>query len=884
MLFAICALRRPAALAGFATLVVLILAGLAAPAARAEFGFSDLRVSFTEADGAAVEQAGSHPYVWTIDLGLNTVFDPVFGEVSDQDIKDLRIVLPPGLVGAPALLPRCSQDDFSSDSCAAETVVGEIALSTNNDEAAGDVFPVYNLEPPRGSAVELGFIAVHVPVKIRIGIAPDPPHNLVASIVNAPQAASFFSATLKVFGVPGGVPFLTMPRRCGSPLTSVFAADSWQQPGAWTSPAAVEADGGSAPALLLSGCEELHFGPAVEVRLTSAAARAPSGLDLSLDAPLKGLESPTGTADADVGGIALDLPEGMTINASVAAGLVACTPAAYARETPAAVPGEGCPEAAKIGTAEAETPLLGEPLAGSLYVAQPDDEATATPGAENPFDSLLVLYAVLENPHLGVLVKQPVEIEVDPVTGRLSASIDDLPQIPFSHFELRLRGGPRSPFVTPPACGAYAVGYSLDPSSGAAALSGEEGFGLDQGCGAPAFQPTLSAGVTQAVAGADSPFVLSLGRRDGDQNLSRLTVTLPEGLAAGFGTVPFCPEGLAAHGDCPAGSRIGSARISAGAGPSPVWIPSGDAPPGPVYLAGPYRGAPFSLAIVVPAQAGPFDLGTVVVRAAVSIDPETARAKIDLDPLPQILDGIPVAYRELRLAVDRPGFVVNPTGCAARTVDAAIISITGTAVVAADRFRVGGCSRLRFAPKVSLRLAGPTQRGAHPRLRAVLTARRGDANIRAAAITLPRAELLDSRHIGAVCTRVQFAVRECPGASVYGYARVWTPLLDRPLEGPVYLRSSSHELPDLVAALDGQVQLALAAQVDSVRGRLRTTFEEIPDVPLHKLTLTMRGGSRGLFANSGGLCAGQRRHVGVTLVGHNGKRRHLKPVVRTDCR
>jgi hypothetical protein len=880
MHFAICASRRTAALAGFAALAVLVFA---VPAARADFGFDELRVSFTEEDGSAPAAAGSHPFAWTVGLGLNTVLDPVFGEVSDQDVKDLRIVLPPGLVGAPALLLRCSQDDFSADSCAAETAVGSIALKTNSHEADGDVFPVYNLEPPYGSPAELGFMAVHVPVKIRIGIGPDPPHNLVASIVNAPQAAAFSSATLTLRGVTGGKPFLTLPRSCGGPPASVFAADSWQQPGTWTSATVVEADDGSGSPLRLSGCEELPFEPEVDVGPTSAARQAPSGLSFSLDAPVEGLESPTERADADVGAIDLALPEGMAVNASVAAGLLACTPAAYARETPTAAPGEGCPEASKVGTTEVVTPLLDEPVAGSLYVAQPDDPATAAPGAENPFDTMLALYVVLENPRLGVLVKQAMRVEADPASGRLTASIDDLPQLPLSHLELRLRGGERSPFVTPSACGHYAIGYSLDPSSGAAALSGEDSFGVDQGCGAAEFKPTLSAGVTEPRAGAASPFVLRLGQGDGEQNPSRVALTLPKGLSADFGAVSRCPESLAAQGACPADSRIGSARIAAGAGAIPVWIPAAAAPPGAVYLAGPYRGAPFGLAIVVPARAGPFDLGTVVVRAAVSIDPRTAQAKIDLDPLPQILDGIPIAYRELRLTVDRPGFVLNPTGCAPRTVDAAVTSTTGTAAAAADRFRVGGCSRLRFAPRVSLRLAGPTHRGAHPEVRATVTARGGDANIRRAVLGLPVTELLDTRHIGTVCTRVEFAARRCPRGSVYGFARAWTPLLDRPLEGPVYLRASDHQLPDLVAALDGQVQLDLAARVDAVRGRLRTTFAAMPDVPFRKFSLTMYGGERGLFANSGGLCA-QRRRAKAAFVAHNLKRRLANPVVKTDCR
>jgi hypothetical protein len=632
----------------------------------------------------------------------------------------------------------------------------------------------------------------------------------------------------------------------------------------------------------MSGCGELGFESRVDLRPTSAAARDSSGLDLSLDSADQGLTSASDIAESDIAGAVLALPAGMTVNASVAEGLGACGPADYARETLDSPSGGGCPETSKIGTVMVESPLLEEPVGGTVFVAQPDDPATAVPGAENPFDSLLSLYVVFRDAKLGVLIKQAIEVEADAATGRLTGRIDGIPQLPFSRLKLHLREGARAPLTTPPACGTHGAGYELTPSSGAAPLRGQSSFSLDQGCAAAGFAPSVSAGTVTPRAGAASPFVLDLGRADAEQGLSRLTVALPPGLSANFGSVPLCPSALAATGACSAASRIGSARVAAGTGPIPVWIPRPANPAGSVYLAGPYEGAPFSLVVAVPARAGPFDLGTVVVRAAVLVDRRTARAKVRLDPLPQIIDGIPISYRAVHLVLDRPGFVFNPTSCAASAVDASIGSATGATATASNRFQARDCAALGFRPKVSLRLLGPTRRGAHPRLRTVLTPRPGDANIARAAVTLPGTELLDNRHLGTTCTPAQFAAERCPAGSISGYAKAWTPMLDRPLAGPVYLRASGRRLPELAASLDGQLRLDLTARVDSVAGRLRNTLLAVPDVPLSRVVLTMRGGRRGLLVNTGGLC-GHGRRAGAALGAQNGRRHDISLVVRADC-
>jgi hypothetical protein len=863
-------------LAAFASAVPLTTS------AQASFGFEQLGLTFASQDGSAASRAGSHPFAWTTELSVNTVGEPG-ADVPDGALNSLRIQLPPGLVGTPALLPRCSRADLAALTCPASSEVGEIELVTDLAELDGEHLPLYSVEPRIGAAAELVFMAQGVPVPIVITIDPNPPHNLVASILNAPNAAAFFGSTLTIWGTPGAKPFLTLPRNCSTPLAAAFEATSWEAPGTWTPPAwATAYDDSTPPApLVMTGCEELDFEPTAEARPTTGAAAASSGLDLGLDLPVDGLVSPEGSAQADVRQATLRLPDGMTVNPSIAEGLGVCTPTEYAGESLDPTR-EGCPDGSKIGSVEAESPLLEEPVKGSVFVAQPDVPETTARGAENPFDSLFALYVVLENPRLGILLKQALRVDADPGTGSLAATSGELPPLPFSRLALSLRGGPRGPLVTPPSCGPHAIELSLSPSSGAPALNRQSAFALDSECAAPGFRPRLLAGTTRPLAGAPSPFALSLTRAAGEQSLSALSLTLAPGLSANFGAVPRCPESSAATGGCPADSRVGSVDVVVGGSSIPLSIPVPGRPPGGVYLAGPYRGAPFSLVIALGAQAGPFDLGPVVTRTAVFVDRATGRARIRLDPLPPILDGVPIGYRALHLVLDRPGFILNPTSCAESSSNATVTSVAGAVAGATDRFQVGGCPALGFKPRASVRLLGPTHRGAHPRLRAVLATRPADANIRRVAVTLPATELLDSRRIGAVCTVRQFDAMRCPPGSVYGQAKAWTRLLDRPLQGPVYLRESKSRLPDLVASLRGQIQLDLVSRVDSVGGRLRIIPRALPDAPLSKVVLTTQGGKRGLLVNTGGLCARPRR-AAIDFMAQSGKRHYAAVVVRTDC-
>jgi hypothetical protein len=301
-----------------------------------------------------------------------------------------------------------------------------------------------------------------------------------------------------------------------------------------------------------------------------------------------------------------------------------------------------------------------------------------------------------------------------------------------------------------------------------------------------------------------------------------------------------------------------------------------------VYLGGPYKDAPLSVVSVVPAQVGPFDLGNVVVRSALGVDPETGVATVKTDPLPQFIEGVPVLYRRLHVLVDRPEFSLNPTDCRELAITSTVSSTAGAIAHPAARFQVDGCKRLGFKPKLAIRLKGGTERGDYPALSATLKARRGDANLGRVSVALPHSEFLAQEHIGTICTRVQFAASHCPKGSVYGRAKAWTPLLDKPLEGPVYLRSSDHPLPDLVMDLDGQIEIAVAARIDSKHGGIRTTFESVPDAPISKFVLRMKGGSKSLLTNSTDICRGRKRAT-VRMRAQNGRSFAARPALRARC-
>lgn len=906
----------------FAVLAALV----AASPASAEFGFKRLDVTFTAADGSPQTEAGTHPFAMTTDLDFNTVFDPDLGEggvdVPDGAARNLFVDLPPGLIGNPTATPRCSGEDFatidsiSRTACPDSTAVGvvDVELNLQNIQA-----PVYNLVPTRGVAAKFGFVIAKAPVTFEAVVNPNPPHNVVASVTGVTQVLKVYGSSLTLWGNPGDPahddergncrvlpgplcptnapkkPFLTLPRSCTGPLSTLFRADSWESPGAW-----VEKQALTNVPVGTTGCDRLGLTLQIDSRPTTERAESASGLDFDIDIEDEGLTSPGGRAQSDVKEVHVALPEGITLNPSAANGLAACTPADYGREAVDSEPGAGCPEAAKVGSIEVETPLLeDEVLQGSVYVAQQDDPATVQPGAENPFDSTFAMYLVIRNRQLGVLVKQAGEVRPDPVSGQLESSFREVPQVPFSRLRFRFRSGPRAPLVTPPSCGLYTTEAEFTPwaNPGEPVLTSSSfeiarGIG-GAGCPAPGpgpFDPAFVAGSIDKAAGAYSPFYLRFSRRDGEQEMLRFSSSWPPGLVAKLAGVAKCPDAAiaAARGktgrqeladpSCPASSRIGRTLAGAGVGSELTYVP------GDLYMAGPVGDAPLSVVAITPAVAGPFDVGTVAVREALQVDRTTAAVYVDADlsdPFPRILAGVPLRLRDLRAYLDREDFVLNPTNCKRFQLGATLFGSSAAAPLSSP-FQVAGCRELGFRPRLSLRLKGKTKRSGNPSLRAILRTRPGDANIGRASVTLPHSAFLDQAHIRTICTRVQFAADRCPPGSIYGRARAVTPLLDEPLKGPVYLRSSDNELPDLVAALHGEVDVDVVGRIDSKNGGIRTTFETVPDAPVTKFVLDMQGGEKGLIENSRNLCRHQARAT-VEFTGQNGRVHGFRPLVKPDC-
>jgi hypothetical protein len=909
----------------FISSLILFVAvlGVSASASRAvdlnEYGIAAVNASLSST------QAGDHPDMSTF---VEVRTDPASPADPDGDhepyaaTKDVQVSLPAGLTGNPKAAARCSMLQFATalqedGGCPADSQVGIAVLHLYG--IGGPLYePIYNLEAPGGDKVaRLGFYGYNVPVAIDVKLRSEGDYGLTTFGQNIPSQFPFVSAQVNIWGVPaahshdtekqtpkevadsgGSVKespprksglqpeaFLTNPTTCAGPLSVGFAVDSYAAPGDFRTASA------SLPSI--TGCQDLDFPTGSSFKPTSSEADSPSGLEALLTMNQSNLKLPEELAPAELRRAVITLPQGVALNPSSADGLTGCS-----EEQIGLLPGPGihfqaappaCPESSKVGSVEIETPVLNGPLKGSLYVATP---------FANPFNSLLSGYLYAQG--YGATIKLAGKFELDQATGRITALFDENPQQPFETIRLRFKEGNQGVLVTPPMCGTYGIDSAFSPWSAADPANPTPAetkfetstFNIDRGpdgsaCpNPPVFTPGFEAGAVTPLAGIYSPLIVKASRPDGSQTLRAIDVKLPPGLTGKLAGISYCPEkniagagqraGLAeqAASSCPQDSRIGSVTVAAGAGNNPIHVG------GAAYLAGPYKGAPLSLVAITPAVAGPFDLGTVIVRTALQVDPTTARIHAVSDQLPTILNGIPLHLRSVVVDANRQEFSRNPTSCEPMSIDA---TLTGSPDLKslAERFQVGGCHDLGFKPKLNLRLKGGTKRGAYPTLNATLTARSGDADIKRVSVAMPHSEFLAQEHINTICTRVQFAADQCPKGSVYGRARAFSPLLDKPLEGPVYLRSSNNKLPDLVVALKGQVDVDLAGRIDSVNGGIRTTFGQVPDVPVSKFTLRMKGGKKSLLVNSADICRSKDRAT-VKMRAHNGRSLVAQPVLKNS--
>ncbi len=894
----------------------------------------------TGEDGSAVTQAGAHPERLTVDLAFST--EKSGGQLSGvEHPRQIVGELPRGVIANPAATPvRCTEAQLTGAvGCPRASQVGSVTIMTQAGGAVPITSPLYNMVPPPGAPGSFGFDAVGVGIYVHLlgSVRSDGDYGLSGTVndILARDPNPVLSAQTQLWGDPtspvhdgarqcstfGDCPldpaerselaFLTMPTECsGEPLLTGAGVSSWENPATFHEALYGGADLEGNP-VSLSGCNALEFEPTIEAAPTTNLIDSPSGLDFHLHQPqeldLGGL-STAALKDATV-----TLPAGMVANPSQADGLAACSATQIGlKSAVGAAPirfdkaPNACPDAAKLGKVVVSTPLLEDPLPGegglgAVYLAEP---------FANPFGSLLAIYIVIEDPNTGTVAKLAGQVIPDPATGQLSSRFEENPQLPLEDIELEFFDGPRAPLRTPPACATHTVAADFTPWS---APEGQDAHPTDSftptatpaggtcpaSAAAAPHAPAFSAGTVSPQAAAYTPFVMRLARGDGTQEITGLETMLPPGLSAKLAGVSNCPEEAIAAArarerpelgalelaapSCPAASEVGTVAVAAGAGPTPLNVQ------GRAYLAGPYKGAPLSLVIITPAIAGPFDLGAVVVRAALHVDAKSAQVHAVSDPLPRIIEGIPLDLRSAYLRIGRAQFTLNPTSCDPMSIQARAGSLFGQVALLSSSFQVGGCQALPFKPKLSLRLIGGTRRGAHPKLRATLTAKPGEANIASTSVALPRSEFLDQSHIRTVCTRVQFAADQCPEGAIYGHVRAFTPLLDEPLEGPIYLRSSDNELPDTVGVLKGPpsrpFEIEVSARIDSFKRGIRANFEAVPDAPVSKVVVTMRGGRKGLLINSENLCeiGRAKRRATVKMDGQNGKVHDFRPLLQNDC-
>ena len=912
-----------------AAALVLSLGLIALGAGLAQADTSEYGIESVAAEVSSV-QAAAHPD-FTAELGLRK--DPE-GNLP-ATTKDLRFELPPGLLANPAAVPTCSvaqlvgtdvNDPSNETGCPQASQVGITEIQLFAPSAPITLFePIFNLEPRPGEPARFGFVAQFIPTFIDTEIEPGRGYAATAKVESISTLVPLLSATSTFWGVPadeshdaqrisayealhnGGVPdtptgkrhaglvptpYMLNPARCGVSGELGITATPYQLPGLHSFMQASLSPN--------TGCGLLEFEPSMTIAPTTSQAETGSGLDVNLSFPTDGYEHPNLPGGAIQRRAEVTLPEGVTVNPSQAVGLGVCTEADFAKETASSLPNEGCPETSKIGTVTAKSPLLEESAEGGLFIAKPK---------ENPFGTLVALYLVLKIPERGVIVKLSGKVEPDPKTGELITTFGEpgyeIPQLPVSSFHLHFREGARSPLVTPPRCGTYESTATFTAWSGQVVTTHPK-FTISSGPnGAPCpsgtlpFKPGFEAGTLNNAASSFSPFYMRLTRNDGDQDLTKFSAALPPGVSGKLAGLTQCLDtsiesakaksGQAelASPSCSKSSEIGEVLAGAGVGQVLTYAK------GKLYLAGPYNGAPLSVASIVPAVAGPFDVGTVVTRVALNVDPRTAVVSVDgsrSDPIPHILAGIPLKVRDVRVYANRPDFTLNPTNCDPFQSTAQIWGGGNDVFSPADdsplsrsaRFQAANCASLGFKPKLSLKLKGATGRGGHPALSGVYRPRKEDANLKSLVLRLPRSAFLDQGHIRTICTRVQFVAKACPQAAIYGHATAYTPLLDQPLSGPVYLRSSNHNLPDFVADLRGLVDIEAVARIDSKNGRIRASFEDVPDAPLSKVVVQMQGAKKGLIVNSTDLCAAPHRAI-LQMSAHNGKHRVLHPELKADC-
>jgi hypothetical protein len=921
------------------------------------FGVEEYEMALEEEGGAPTTQAGAHPFQFTTTITVNQNRDvkPLEGLKSEPEVtpaalaKDLNFRLPPGLIGNPTPFPQCTYAQFftvinsgNENECPSDTAVG-VAVATVHEPAtvgtATIVEPVFSLEPRNGEPARFGFYVTlaNSPVFIDTAVRTGGDYGVTASANNITETGGFLSSEVTFWGVPGDPrhdkqrgwgclyeargmgthspcnaleaqsppPFLSLPTSCAVSLETSVEGDSWLEP---RSPESfLRFPGEFVPAQTLDGCNRLQFRPEIKIATDRQQASTPTGLTTDVHVPQEANKAATGLASANVRDVTLTFPQGVTVNPAAADGLLACAEGQVGLEsgkgaqeellfTPT-LPEGFCPDASKVGTVKIKTPLLppGQSLEGGLYLATP---APNGEGGTNPFSSLLAMYIVAKDPVSGVLVKLAGKSSLNPTTGQISATFENTPDLTFEDAEVHLFGGERAPLATPSHCGTYTTEATFTPWSGTTPIKSSSSFQVTAGpngssCPPAAlpFAPALAAGTSSISAGSFSPLTTTIGREDGNQDIETVKLRMPPGLEGSLAGVALCGEAQADAGACGPESQIGEVTASVGLGADPFTVTGGK-----VYLTGPYAGAPFGLSIVTPAKAGPFDLGKVIVRAKIEIDPLTEQITVTTDTsgpyaIPHILDGIPLEIKHVNVAINRPGFTLNPTNCNTLAFTGTITSDEAASAPVSSTFQATNCATLKFAPDFKVSTSGHTSKENGASLSVKLLypkARLGTyANVAKVKVDLPkqlpsRLTTLQKACLAAVFEKNPAA---CPPASIVGHATVVTPLLPVPLVGPAYFVSHGNEkFPSLTIILQGYgVTAELIGSTLIKNGITSTTYRSTPDVPFNSFELTLPQGKYSALGANGNLCT-SKLAMPTAFVAQNGVEIHTSTKISvTGC-
>jgi hypothetical protein len=912
------------------------------------FGAENYEITPEEEGGGIDTQAGSHPFQLTTTLTFNSKTVPVYDNVAPggkpvpQEVqpvgltKDLRFDLPPGLIGNPIPLPKCPLSAFFKDQCSGATAVGvasPIITLIAPGKYAPTVLaaPLYSLDPAVGEPARFGFLTPVGPVILDTAVRPGGDYGVVVTVSDIFDTYGFIGSQLTFWGVPadarhdtsrgascldtyerpsgGGYrelacpakealrPFLIMPTSCGAPLQSTVEGDSWEAVGSFTAPKSYTfASNGLGEPYVLDGCERLGFEPSISVAADGSQGSTPTGLTVGVHVDQEASLNPTGLADSTVKDTTVTLPVGVVLNPSGADGLMACGLGEIGLESAAE---QSCPESAKVGTVEIETPLLPHPLVGAAYLASQE---------QNPFGSLIALYIVAKDPVSGVLIKLAGEVTPQEGTGQLVSTFRNTPPLPFEDLRLHFFGGSRAPLGTPALCGGYVTSAVIAPWSGNQPVGSSSEFLVTSGpnhaaCQSPLpFAPELTTGSLNLQAGAFTPFTMTMSREDGQQTLQSVQLRMPPGLSGLLAGVELCPEPRAAQGLCGPGSLIGETTVSVGLGGNPYTVKGGK-----VYITGPYKGAPFGLSIVNPAKAGPFDLektslhhpacDCLVVRAKIEVDPTSAVLTVTSDnegeyKIPTMLQGIPLEIKHVNVTINRPGFTFNPTDCEPSKITGALQSTQGSSSTLAVPFQVTNCATLGFKPGFSVSTSGKTSRQLGASLHVKLTYPKAafgtQANIKSVKVDLPKQLPSRLTTLQKACADATFNQNpaKCPAASRVGMAKAITPLIPVPLEGPAYFVShGGAKFPELIVVLQGYgvtIDLHGETFIDKT-GITSSTFHTIPDAPVGSFELTLPQGSDSALAANGNLCKSRLRMPTAFTAQNGAVIKQSTPITATGC-